>query len=139
MIASQKIGKSFMGALNYNLKKMNHPDTNQRAELLDSNFTTLEKIQIKREVDLFRQLRPNLNRYVYHTSLNFSVDEEKSLDNKTMLAIAHDYLRENGFNNHHCLIFRHYDANHPRLHLLVNRIGFDGTVVSDSNNYKKVK
>lgn len=137
MIASQKIGKSFMGALNYNLKKLNHADPNRRAELLDSNFTTLEKMQIKKEVELLKQLRPNLNRYVYHTSLNFSKEEEKSLNNQTLLAIAHDYLKENGFTQHQYLIFRHYDADHPHLHLLVNRIGFDGSVVSDSNNYKK--
>lgn len=137
MIAIQKIGKSFMGALSYNLKKLNHADPNRRAELLDSNFTTLEKMQIKNEVELLRQLRPNLNRYVYHTSLNFSIDEEPFLDNRKLLAIAHDYLYENGFDNHQYLIFRHYDADHPHLHLLVNRIGFDGAVVSDSNNYKK--
>lgn len=137
MIAIQKIGKSFMGALAYNLKKLNHPDPVQRAVLLDSNFTTLATAQIKREVELLRQLRPNLNRYVYHTSLNFSLDEQPGLDNQKLLAIARDYLYENGFTSHQYLIFRHYDAGHPHLHLLVNRIGFDGTVVSDSNNYKK--
>jgi len=137
MIAIQKIGKSFMGALNYNLKKMNHADPDRRAVLLDSNFTTLEKMQINKEVELLRQLRPNLNRYVYHTTLNFSVDEQSFLDNRKLLAIAHDYLHENGFTKHQYLIFRHYDADHPHLHLLLNRIGFDGTVVSDSNNYKK--
>lgn len=137
MIAIQKIGKSFMGALRYNLKKVNHPDPSRRAELLDSNFTTLETMQIKREVELLRQLRPNLNRYVYHTSLNFSMEEQQFLDNSKLLAIARDYLHENGFTIHQYLIFRHYDAEHPHLHLLVNRIGFDGTVVSDSNNYKK--
>jgi len=137
MIAIQKIGKSFMGALNYNLKKLNQAEPNRRAELLDSNFTTLERMQIKKEVELLRQLRPNLNRYVYHTSLNFSIDEQPFLDNEKLLAIAHDYLHENGFTNHQYLIFRHYDADHPHLHLLVNRIGFDGTIVSDSNNYKK--
>jgi hypothetical protein len=137
MIASQKIGKSFMGALNYNLKKLNHPDKNQRAELLDTNFTSLAVAQIKREVELLRELRPNLNRYVYHTSLNFSKLEDKSLSNEKLLAIAHDYLHASGYTNNQYFIFRHYDADHPHIHLLVNRIGFDGNVVSDSNNYKR--
>jgi len=35
------------------------------------------------------------------------------------------------------MIFRHHDAGYAHLHLLVNRITFDGDVVSDSNNYKK--
>jgi hypothetical protein len=137
MIASQKIGKSFMGALAYNIKKLDHPDASKRAELLDTNFTAITVDRIRREVDLIRQFRPNLNRYVYHTSLNFSNEEIKPLDNDMLLAIAKDYLDANGFTNNQYLIFRHYDAEHPHLHLLVNRISFDGKVVSDSNNYKR--
>jgi hypothetical protein len=135
MIAIQKIGKSFMGALNYNLKKMNHPDMAKRAELLDTNFTTLDTTQIRKEVDLLRQLRPGLNCYVYHTSLNFA--EEDKLDNIKLTEITLQYLEANGFTNNQYLIFRHHDADHTHLHLLVNRITFDGNVVSDSNNYKK--
>jgi len=137
VIASQKIGKSFAIALNYNIKKLNHPDINKRAELLETNFTSLTVQRIKQEVDLIRELRPNLNRYVYHTSLNFSNEEIGSLTNDKLLAIAQDYLQANGFTNNQYLIFRHYDASHPHLHLLVNRIGFDGNVVSDSNNFKR--
>jgi hypothetical protein len=135
MIASQKIGKSFMGALKYNWNKLLNPDVKTRAKLLSTNFTSLDLAMIKQEVDLVRSLRPNLNRYVYHTSLNFHKDDV--LDNKTMLAIAEDYLRLSGFTSNQYFIFRHHDAEHPHVHLLVNRITFDGEVVSDSNNYKK--
>jgi Relaxase/Mobilisation nuclease domain len=137
MIASQKIGKSFMGALDYNLKKLYDKDPDKRAELLDTNFTSLDLSQIKAEVDWIKQLRPNLNKYVYHTSLNFHEDDQRKLSNEKLLAIAHDYLELSGYTNNQYMIFRHYDARHPHIHLLVNRISFDGTVVSDSNNYKK--
>ncbi|MDR6941681.1 relaxase/mobilization nuclease domain-containing protein [Mucilaginibacter pocheonensis] len=135
MIASQKIGKSFMGALNYNLKKLNHAELKQRAELLETNFTSLDKDMIRREIDMVREQRPNLNRYVYHTSLNFH--KEDILSNERLLEIAHQYLQANGFTNNQYFIFRHHDADHPHLHLLLNRITFDGKVVSDSNNYKR--
>lgn len=135
MIAVQKIGKSFGGALNYNLKKLNHPNAQMRAELLDSNFSTLDAKLIGREVEMVRSLKPNLGRYVYHTSLNFS--NEDFLDNSQMLEIAKKYLAESGYTNNQYLIFRHYDAEHPHIHLLVNRITFEGEVVSDSNNYKR--
>ncbi|RVU00276.1 relaxase/mobilization nuclease [Mucilaginibacter limnophilus] len=135
MIASQKIGKSFMGALTYNLKKLYHPDSNQRAELLETNFSSLEKDMIKREIAMVREQRPNLNRYVYHTSLNFHKDDV--LSNDKLLEIANRYLQANGFTNNQYFIFRHHDAEHPHIHLLANRITFDGEVVSDSNNYKK--
>lgn len=126
-----------MGALNYNFKKLYHTDAKQRAELLATNFASMETDFIKREVQLICSLRPNLSKYVYHTSLNFSKEELHSLSNQMLTAIALDYLEENGFTNHQYFIFRHHDAEHPHLHLLVNRIGFDGSVVSDSNNYRK--
>jgi hypothetical protein len=135
MIASQKIGKSFMGALNYNLKKLYHIEPKQRAELLETTFSSLDKEIIKREIKMVREQRPNLNRYVYHTSLNFHKNDV--LSNDKLLEIAHRYLQANGFTNNQYFIFRHHDAEHPHIHLLANRITFDGEVVSDSNNYKK--
>ena len=34
-------------------------------------------------------------------------------------------------------MFRHNDAGHPHFHILVNRIGYNGSVVSDSNDYAR--
>jgi len=137
MIASQKIGKSFIGALSYNLKKLNHSDPKQRAELLEMSFVSLDSKSIRAQVELVKLLKPALRRHVYHTSLNFSKKEAGKLDNEMLLAIARDYLNGMGFTDNQYLIFRHHDADHPHLHLLVNRISFDGKVVSGSNNYKR--
>jgi hypothetical protein len=137
MIADQKIGKSFMGALDYNMRKLNEVRSGKRAELLASNFSSLDIDIIRDEVKWVRSLRPNLNRYVYHTSLNFLNEELSNLDNDKLLAIAQDYMRAMGFDNNQFIIFRHYDAGHPHIHLLANRIRFDGSVVSDSNNFKR--
>lgn len=126
-----------MGALNYNMKKLRDDNPNKRAELLATNFSSLQLNDIKCEIDWVRQLRPGLNRYVYHTSLNFSNDEVGILTNEKLLAIGQDYLQALGYTNNQYMIFRHYDAEHPHIHLLVNRITFDGIVVSDSNNYKR--
>ena len=135
MIASQKIGKSFIGALKYNLKKLDYRDPAKRAELLETNFSSLNTRQMAFEVELLRNLRPSLNKYVYHTSLNFHNNDK--LNNEMLLSIAHDYLEAMGFTNNQYFIFRHHDADHGHLHLLVNRITFDGGVISDSNNYKR--
>ncbi len=126
-----------MGALNYNLKKLYLPDKRIRGELLASNFMSIDSRVISKEIGMVRSLRPNLNRYAYHTSLNFPNEDQAQLSNGKLLAIALDYLQANGFTNNQYMIFRHHDSNHPHLHLLVNRISFDGTVVSDSNNYRK--
>lgn len=139
MIASQKIGKSFSGALRYNINKLFDRNPQRRAELLDTNFASLTASEILNEVNWIRQQRPALSKYVYHTSLNFSPQEQETggLSNDKLLDIAHDYLKGMSFTNNQYLIFRHHDAGHPHIHLLVNRITFDGKVVSDSNNYKR--
>src|SRR3989337_3090714 len=52
-----------------------------------------------------------------------------------MKQIGLEYLKASGFNQHQYIMFRHYDADHPHLHILVKRIGYDGHVMSDSNDY----
>jgi hypothetical protein len=84
---------------------------------------------------MMRVLRPNLKKYFYHTSINFPKDENVS--NELMTKIGREYMEANGFNQHQYMMFRHYDASHPHFHILVNRIGYDGSVVSDSNDYAR--
>ena len=135
MIAKQAIGKSFGGALNYNLKKVYSSDIKTKAELLATNFLSLNHSEIKKELEIMKALNPNLKRNTYHTSLNFSVDEK--ISNTKMEAIAKEYMEKMGFDNNPYFIFRHNDAEHPHCHILALRNRFDGTVVSDSNNYAR--
>ena len=135
MIAKQSIGSSFMGALSYNLKKMHNAEKAGRAELLDTNFISLEKSVVKKEVDMVASLNPRLKKNTYHTSLNFAQGE--SLSNEKMLAVAREYMEQMGFDDNPYFIFRHHDSNHPHCHILALRTKFDGSTVSDSNNYKR--
>jgi hypothetical protein len=138
MIAVEKFGSNFMGALAYNVKKLNHMDKTQRAVLLATTFSSLSETIIKKEVELIRQQRPALGKYVWHTSLNFSnAEKTSSLTNDRMLEMALDYMKAMGYDDNQYLIVRHHDADHHHVHLLVNRIRYDGSVVSDSNNYHK--
>ena len=66
MIAIQKIGKSFLGALGYNLKKLNHSSPEMRAELLDHNFGSADLKIITLELNLVKSLRPNLSPFHVH-------------------------------------------------------------------------
>lgn len=129
MTANQVKGKGFGGALDYNLEKV----TQGVAELLDHNFASSDRKTILYEVAVMKAERPGLQKFFYHTSINFPPKE--NLTNDRMKQIAKDYLDMSGFRNNQYIIFRHHDANHPHLHILVNRIGYDGTVVSDSNDY----
>jgi hypothetical protein len=131
MTANLIKGKSFRGALKYNLDKV---DKNV-AEVLDHSFVTVSEKLILKEVQMVKMLRPNLKKYFYHTSINFPYNE--NLNNELMKQIGLEYLKVSGFNQHQYIMFRHYDADHPHLHILVNRIGYDGQVMSDSNDYAR--
>jgi hypothetical protein len=54
-----------------------------------------------------------------------------------MTKIGREYLQESGFTQHQYIMFRHHDADHPHLHILVNRIGYDGKVLTDSNDFAR--
>jgi len=131
MTGNQIKGKGFRGALRYNLEKVKKGI----AEILDHSFaSTSEKIILK-EIQMVKVLRPNLQKYFYHTSINFPPSED--LSNDMMKQIGLDYLEANGFTQHQFILFRHHDADHPHLHILVNRIGYNGSVVSDSNDFSR--
>src|SRR5690606_33271762 len=131
MTGSQIKGKGFRGALRYNLEKVDKGV----AEILDHSFVSTSERIIVKEIQMVKVLRPNLQKYFYHTSINFPPGED--LPNEKMKQIGLDYLEANGFNQHQYIMFRHYDADHPHLHILVNRIGYDGSVLSDSNDFSR--
>lgn len=131
MTGIQIKGRSFRGALRYNLEKVDKGV----AEVLDHSFVGLNEKLIMKEVQFVRMNRPNLRKYFYHTSVNIPPAED--ISNNLMKQIGLDYLLENGFDQHQFIMFRHYDADHPHLHILVNRIGYDGRVLTDSNDYAR--
>lgn len=135
MIAKIKIGKSFIGALEYNTNKINHPDIDERADLLESNFSSLETDSVRKELLFLELLNPGLERTTFHTSLNFGKGEV--LSNELMLAIAKEYMYRMGFGDNMYAIVRHNDTDHPHCHILCHRTKLDGKTVSDSNSYHK--
>jgi hypothetical protein len=133
MTADLVKGKGFRGALRYNLQKMEKLN----ATLLDTSFVRMNEHDVMKEIAMVRMQRPNLQKYFYHTSLNFPPEE--NLPDDKMLKIAKEYLESMGFDQHQYAIFRHFDAGHPHVHLLVNRIGYDGSLVSDSKDYARTE
>jgi hypothetical protein len=131
MTANMIKGKGFKGALRYNLEKVDKGI----AEVLDHSFVAVSEKSILKEVQMIKVLRPNLQKYFYHTSINFPPSED--LTNATMTQIGKDYLQESGFTQNQYIMFRHHDADHPHLHILVNRINYDGKVLSDSNDFAR--
>ena len=150
MIGKISIGKSFGGCIRYCLEDkleltneqklalssqdgLHH---NNRAEVLEYNMCFGNKKELIRQFNDVRALRPNLSKPVMHISL--SLDPEDLFTKEKLRQIGQDFAREFGFEKNQYLIIYHQDTKHPHLHLVVNRVGFDGKTISDSNSYRKV-
>lgn len=131
MIAKQIKGKDFYGVLAYNQKKI----TQGHAYIIDSNINNGSVIEKTKEFNIVRQLRPNLSKVVYHTSINLPYSDK--LSDKEFVNLARDYLEEMGFDDNQYLIYKHTDQEHSHIHIVANRVKFSGDVVSDSQDFKR--
>ncbi|MDD2967568.1 MAG: relaxase/mobilization nuclease domain-containing protein [Desulfovibrionaceae bacterium] len=131
MIAKCIKGKGFKGAVAYDLQK-------DKSVLLETNMAAgqSQKTQdFAREFGVIRALRPSLTKAVCHVSISLHPDER--LDDDTWCKVGQAWLEGMGFTDNQYLISRHTDTQHPHIHILVNRITLDGSVVSDAYDYKR--
>ncbi len=126
MIAKNVKGKGFRGALEYDLKK---------GRVIDSNMAGQNPRELAAEFGEIRKLRPTVGKAVLHVSLSAAPGEK--LTDEQWREIGQRYLRGMGLTNNQYLITRHTDTEHEHVHILVNRIGFDGQVVSDSMDWRR--
>ncbi|WP_036156490.1 relaxase/mobilization nuclease domain-containing protein [Maribacter forsetii] len=131
MIAKQIKGKDFYGLIVYHDKKVK----TGKAYVLDSNIEMGKPVDMTKEFNVVRQLRPNLGKAVYHVSLNLPPGDQ--LSDKDFSSLADDYLNGMGFEDNQYLIYMHTDQEHQHLHIIANRVMFSGDVVSDSGDYKR--
>lgn len=150
MIGKITIGKSFGGCIRYCLEdKLEHSNEQKlsmnkhdglqhknRAEIIEYNMCFGNQKELIREFNDVRSLRPQLSKPVMHITLSLSVDDHFTKD--TLAKIGQDFASEFGFENNQYLSIYHKDTQHPHLHIIVNRVGFDGKTISDSNSYRKV-
>lgn len=131
MIAKQIKGRDFYGVLAYNQKKVDKG----LGCVIDRNITDQSVIMQTREFNSIRQLKPNLSRAVYHTSLSLPYSDNLSDENFSNL--AQEYLQGMGFDDNQYIVYKHTDQNHPHIHIVANRVKYNGDVVSDSHDFKK--
>lgn len=150
MIGKISIGKSFGGCLRYCLEdkvELSHEEKmslgnkdrlqyQNRAEVLEYNMCFGNKKELTSQFNDVRALRPQLSQPVMHISL--SLDPEDQFTKDKLRQIGQDFSREFGFENNQYLTIYHKDTKHPHLHIIANRVGFDGSRISDSNSYRKV-
>ncbi len=132
MVARIITGKSIRGVLSYNENKI----ANAEAELiLAAGFIyEPERLSFKSKLEWFEKLtRQNdmTKTNAVHISLNFSKDDV--LDDTLLRGIAFDYMKRIGFGGQPFLVYRHFDAPHPHIHIATVNIADGGERIETHN------
>lgn len=127
MVAVIKVSSSLNRILNYNENKVAHEKAvclfagNYPVDSDRMNFTMKQSYLHRR-----MELNTNVSRNSLHISLNFDTSEN-GLSNEKMADIARSYMQELGFGEQPYLVYRHFDAGHPHLHVVTTNIRHDGS------------
>lgn len=78
-------------------------------------------------------MNPKVPRPVGHIALGFSREDESRLTSRIMAEIALEYMGRMGIRNTQFFIARHFDKEHPHIHIAYNQIDNDGRTISDKN------
>ena len=129
MIAKIIKGSGFKGVINYIL------DLKKGTELIDSSGVRTDRVShiIQSFIDQ-TDLNPRVDKVVGHISLSFSAQDSPRLSNEWMVKVAREYMEKMGIKDTQYIIGRHFDKEHPHIHIAFNRIDNNGKTISDRND-----
>lgn len=132
MVARIVSGKSIRGILNYNENKIR----NAEAELImAASFPrNAEELSFKNKLERFEMLtrqNSDTKTNALHITLNFSRND--TVDSELLKSIAQDYMDRIGFGSQPFLVYRHYDAAHPHIHIATVNIADGGERIKTHN------
>lgn len=129
MVAKIVKGKGFKGVVSYVLDR-----AKQTQLLAAEGVRHKSRESIIHSFSLQAGMNPKVTKPVGHVSLDFSVQDADKLLNTQMIRIAVDYMKQMGIVDTQCIIGRHYDKEHPHIHIVFNRVDNNGKTISDSND-----
>ena len=126
MIAKIVHGSCFKGVVNYVLNRK------EARTIATKGIRNSDKEAMIHSFQIQSKLNP-ITKPVAHISLNFATQDKDKLSDKMMADIADEYLKKMGYGNTQVLMVRHEDKDHPHIHMIINRIDFNGERISDRN------
>ncbi|HMM18077.1 MAG TPA: relaxase/mobilization nuclease domain-containing protein [Petrimonas sp.] len=129
MMAKITKGSSFKGVVKY------ITDEKKETQILDADGLRLKNLSSVLDSFVTQAgMNSRVSKPVGHISLDFSAQDKGKLTNEVMVKIAHDYMKRMGINDTQYIIARHFDREHPHIHLIFNRVDNNGKTISDSND-----
>ena len=126
MMAKIVKGSDFKGVVDYILDK----GKNAQVVAYDGLFME-NKETIAMSFNALSLMNGNVAKPVGHIALSFSKEDEPRLTNCVMGGIALEYMERMGIKDTQFFIARHFDKEHPHVHIAFNRIDNNGNTISD--------
>lgn len=128
MMAKITKGSDFKGVVDYIL------DKDKGTQIVASDGLFMEnKDTIAMSFDIQCQMNNKVSKPVGHIALSFSKKDEPHLTSRVMADIALEYMERMGIRDTQFFIARHFDKEHPHVHIAFNRIDNNGNAISDRN------
>lgn len=128
MMAKITKGSDFKGVVDYIL------DKDKGTQIVASDGLFMEnKDTIAMSFDIQCQMNNKVSKPVGHIALSFSKKDEPHLTSRVMADIALEYMERMGIRDTQFFIARHFDKEHPHVHIAFNRIDNNGNTISDRN------
>ena len=121
-------GSDFKGVVDYII------DKNKGTQIVASEGLFMEnRDTIAMSFNVQCQMNNKVSKPVGHIALSFSKEDEPRLTNRVMAGIALEYMERMGIRDTQFFIARHFDKEHPHVHISFNRIDNNGNTISDRN------
>lgn len=128
MIQNITQGSNFAGAIKYVHGK-------DGAERIAGNMSGETPRQLDREWGVYREMNSVVKEDVFHASL--SLPEGERLSDEQWQDAAQVYVEKMGFDKSAWVAYRHTDTDHDHIHVIANRIDYDGRAVDMWQSYSR--
>jgi len=150
MIGKVSIGKSFYHCISYcledkrelteqqklELSAQDHLRHKDRAEVLEYNKCFGDKNELSGQFKDVQKLSKRVEKPVLHLSLRLAPGE--LLHKDQLMEIGRECAKEFGVADNQYICVLHNDTREQHIHLVANRVGFDGKAAKDGNSYKRM-
>lgn len=146
MIGKIVTGRSFRGCLNYlhegrlqeNEEQQRQEMEKKQAQVIAYNQCFGNKKELIRQFIEVSKLNPKVSKPVFHLTVSLAHADAGKLNNQEKADIAASLAKEFEFDRNQYVVVTHADTEHEHLHIVANRIGYDGKTAGDSNSYRRV-
>lgn len=137
---AHKSGGSFTGLAEYILAQgiYKYQNDDKKPEVVFKNHVySSNYLELGAEFREVAKDNARVKKPVMHLTVNFKTSD--NISNENQKKFVQKIIEEMGVkeNNHQFLVVKHNDK-HPHYHIQINRVGFDGKTLSDSNSKLRI-